>query len=81
MGIALDSREEVAAFVRDRAVNYPVMAGEEEVARYMREMGNELGALPFTLVFDRNGVLRHSQQGEWQAADAEAALVPLLGQK
>ena len=78
VGIALDGREEVAAFVRDHAVNYPVMAGEEDVARYMQRLGNNLGALPFTVVFDADGKLHHVQQGEWTAAEAEAVLKPLL---
>lgn len=78
VGIALDGREEVAAFVRDHAVNYPVLAGEEDVARYMQQMGNGIGALPFTLVFDAQGKVRHVQQGEWTGPEAEAVLKPLL---
>ena len=78
VGVALDGRDEVAAFVRDHAVNYPVMAGEEEVARYMQQMGNGIGALPFTLVFDTQGKVRHVQQGEWTGPEAEAVLKPLL---
>ncbi len=80
VGVALDSREEVKAFVQKREINYPVLAGEEEVARYMQEQGNNIGALPFTLVFDRTGALRHTQQGEWAAADAERVLRDYLAQ-
>ena len=78
VGVALDGREEVAAFVRDHAVNYPVLAGEEDVARYMQQMGNTIGALPFTLVFDTQGKVRHVHQGEWTGPEAEAVLKPLL---
>lgn len=81
VGVALDSRDEVAAFVRDHAVNYPIMAGEEDVARYMQQMGNSIGALPFTLVFDRDGKVRHAQQGEWTGPEAESVLKPLLARQ
>ena len=81
VGVALDARDQVAAFVRDHAVNYPVLAGEEDVARYMQQMGNAIGALPFTLVFDAEGKVRHVQQGEWSGPDAEAVVKPLLARK
>ena len=81
VGVALDARDQVATFVRDHAVNYPVLAGEEDVARYMQQMGNGIGALPFTLVFDAEGKVRHVQQGEWSGADAEAVIRPLLASK
>ena len=67
VGVALDGRAEVAVFVRQHELNYPTLAGEEDVARYMQEQGNKIGALPFTLVFDRAGTLRHTHQGEWSA--------------
>lgn len=78
VGVALDAREEVASFVAKREINYPILFGEEDVARYMQEQGNKIGALPFTLVFDRSGALRHAQQGEWAAADAARKLTELL---
>jgi len=80
VGVALDAQEEVASFVAKREINYPILFGEEDVARYMQEQGNKIGALPFTLVFDRSGTLRHAQQGEWAAADAARKLTELLAE-
>ena len=80
VGVALDAREEVASFVAKREINYPILFGEEDVARYMQEQGNKIGALPFTLVFDRSGALRHTQQGEWAAADAARVLTGILAE-
>ncbi|MSQ69158.1 MAG: TlpA family protein disulfide reductase [Gammaproteobacteria bacterium] len=78
LGVALDGRSEVAAFVRQHELNYPTLAGEEDVARYMQAQGNKIGALPFTLVFDRAGALRHTHQGEWPSAALEKVLTAAL---
>jgi peroxiredoxin len=70
VGVALDSREEVAKFVAGHGIDFPVVAGEEDVARYMRRLGNTIGALPYTVVIGPDGRLLHSHQGEWPEADA-----------
>ena len=78
IGIALDTREEVAKFVTEHGIDFPILAGEEEVARYMQRLGNQIGALPYTVVLDRGGDIRHTHQGEWSEADAEQVIRGLL---
>jgi len=78
VGIALDGREEVAKFVAEHGIDFPVLVGEEDVARYMQRLGNTIGALPYTVVVTPDAAIRHTHQGEWSEADAarviEAAL-------
>jgi peroxiredoxin len=74
VGIALDTREEVARFVSEHGIDFPIVAGEENVAIYMQRLGNGIGALPFTVVVDRDGAVRHTHQGEWPEADAAAVI-------
>ncbi len=78
VGIALDGREEVAKFVAEHGIDFPVLVGEEDVARYMQRLGNTIGALPYTVVVTPDAAIRHTHQGEWPEADAarviEAAL-------
>ncbi|MGE3771861.1 MAG: TlpA disulfide reductase family protein [Gammaproteobacteria bacterium] len=78
IGIALDTREEVARFVQEHGIDFPILAGEEDVAVYMQRLGNTIGALPFTVVVDRDGAVRHTHQGEWSEADAERIITGLL---
>lgn len=78
VGIALDDPAAVAAFVTDKGVNYPVLVGEDVVTDLMRVLGNRIGGLPYTVVFDRAGQVVHVQQGEWKTAAARAVLEPLL---
>ncbi len=78
VGIALDDPVAAGKFATERAINYPILAGDEEVARLMEGLGNTIGALPYTVVFDRQGQIVHTHQGEWTPADAHRLLEPLL---
>lgn len=78
VGIALDQAEPVQAFVADKGVNYPVLIGDQDVARFMVSLGNEIGALPYTAVLDRAGTVVYTHQGEWAPDAARATLEELL---
>ena len=55
VGIAVDERDKVAAFVRDNAINYPIMIGQLDAIELAESAGNDSGGLPYTLIFDRSG--------------------------
>jgi len=78
VGIALDDLEPVKTFVASHGVNYPILVGENEVMQMMREMGNAIGGLPYTVVLDRAGNQIHAHLGEWSLAEARRTLEPLL---
>lgn len=74
IGIAIDHPASVAQFLRRTPVNYPVLVGEGAAHALARQLGNPSGALPYTIVLDRNGgiVLRHL--GRLPRATLETAL-------
>ncbi|MGE0485036.1 MAG: TlpA family protein disulfide reductase [Gammaproteobacteria bacterium] len=78
VGIALDQAEPVAAFVAGKGVNYPVLVGDQNVVRFMQALGNQIGGLPYTVVFDRAGEVVLTRQGEWSAKAAADSLEALL---
>jgi hypothetical protein len=45
----------VAPFVTQHGMNYPVLMAQTEGLTLARNAGNRLGALPFTVVIDRQG--------------------------
>jgi thiol-disulfide isomerase/thioredoxin len=71
VGIALDRVEAVQAFAKEYGINYPLLIGEENVAKYMRALGNTIGALPFSVLIGRDGKVLQTHQGEWKQADVE----------
>ena len=63
VGIAVDSVVKVREFAAKYQMNYPVLIGGIEAIELARTAGNEFGALPFTVVMDRNGGLIATELG------------------
>lgn len=78
IGIAIDQREKVDAFVREFGINYPVLLGSIDAVELSRRAGNRLGALPYTVMIDRSGRLIGAHLGIVKEAKLEALLQPLL---
>ena len=80
VGIALDQVEAVRPFIADHRLNYPVLVGDQDVARLMMGLGNDIGGLPYTVVIGRDGTVLTRHQGEWAAEAAAAVFEDVLGQ-
>jgi thiol-disulfide isomerase/thioredoxin len=78
VGIAVDEADKVAAFVREVGLNYPTLVGELDAVEIARAMGNELGALPYTVVFDRDGNVVKVELGGTNEAKLRPVLTSLL---
>jgi thiol-disulfide isomerase/thioredoxin len=74
VGIAIDEKDKVQAYVREVGINYPVLVGELDAVEMSRSLGNEEGALPYTVVIDRAGKVVYTALG----ATTEARLGPIL---
>ena len=80
VGIALDQVEAVKPFVADHGLNYPILFGDQDVARMMTSLGNQIGGLPYTVVVGRDGKVLTVHQGEWPADEAAKSLEAALSQ-
>jgi peroxiredoxin len=78
IGIALERPEDISGFVREQGMNYPVLTGETEVIEIATEYGNTIGALPYTVIIDRAGIINFIKHGELAFKTAEDALIKLL---
>ena len=70
VGIAVDVREDVQAFLRTTPIEYPILVGEEGGVQVAASLGIEDLALPFTVFADHEGrilVLRLGELHEEQA--------------
>ena len=77
VGIAVDDAESVRRFEDERGLNYVSLIALTEGPELMRRYGSG-GQLPFTLVFDRTGVLRYQKTGELQVDELSGWLKHLL---
>lgn len=55
LGLGVDTANRIEAFGRKLTVSYPLFALDAAGLDVLRDFGNESGALPYTLVFDRSG--------------------------
>ena len=78
LGIAIDDAQSVRDFVDPMGVDYPVLLGEEAGIDIATAYGNRLGALPFTVIIDREGHIIHTRPRELRFEEAEALIKPLL---
>lgn len=78
IGIALQKPGDVVAFTRKHGMNYPVLAGEMPVVKVAEAYGNQVGALPYTVVIDRRGRIAFLKQGPVTAPEMRKVIQPLL---
>lgn len=78
VGIAPDSRDNVAAFLRENAINYPILLGEDSAMELAAAIGNRQGGLPFSVIIDRNSRIIDAQVGELKKDRLEKLITPLL---
>jgi thiol-disulfide isomerase/thioredoxin len=79
VGIAVDQAANVRGFAKEIGLNYPTLIGGLGAIELSRALGNELSALPFTIVLDRAGNISHTQLGPLKRAQLDEILHPLLG--
>ena len=80
VGVALDSKQAAVDYVDPMGINYPILVGDAEGIAISQEYGNKLGVLPYTVIVDRQGIIRHSQAREVHLDEAEKLITPLLSQ-
>ncbi|NNE37389.1 MAG: TlpA family protein disulfide reductase [Gammaproteobacteria bacterium] len=78
IGIALQKPEELIGFVAEQNMTYPVMAGEAEVIVIAESFGNHIGALPYTAIIDRTGIVAFTKAGPISKIEVEGLIADLL---
>jgi thiol-disulfide isomerase/thioredoxin len=78
VGIAIDDRDKVGPYAAQMSINYPILVGELDAMDLARAAGNELGGLPFTVVFGRDGKAAHTELGTLDEAKLVRLIEPLL---
>jgi thiol-disulfide isomerase/thioredoxin len=74
VGVAIDNSPNVTQFLLRQPVDYPILIGEGAALALARELGNPSGALPYTIVLDRDGRIALSHLGRLPRATLDAAL-------
>ena len=78
VGIAIDQQSKAAAFAKEYGINYPILIGGLADVEATKGVGNLVSALPFTLVFDREGRLVKRHLGGMKETELEAIIAGIL---
>jgi thiol-disulfide isomerase/thioredoxin len=77
VGIAIDNGAKVRQFSASFHITYPVLLAEVNGLDLMRQLGNNGGGLPYTVIADRKGTLVHRKLGALKPGELDAWLEPL----
>lgn len=78
VGVAIDDKNNVQDFMDTYGVNYPMLIGEDNAIQVAKDYGNRFGALPYTVIIDRQGTIQFIQRGELTREIAEENIRHLL---
>ncbi|TAK62459.1 TlpA disulfide reductase family protein [Methylobacter sp.] len=78
IGIALEDKEPVAKYSAESKINYPILLGGDNGIALSQQLGNSAGAVPFTLIVNRQGQIVHRHPGELSKEQLMEILTPLL---
>ena len=78
VGIAVDNADKVQQFSHELGLNYPALIGGYPAMDLSKALGNELLALPFTLVLDRQGKVAYTHLGPVKPEQFRGVISKLL---
>lgn len=77
-GIALDDVAKVSDYASEININYDFLIGNADTLLISKDLGNQAGVLPFTVILDRAGKVVYTHAGALTEAALDAVLAPLL---
>ncbi len=78
IGIALDEKDKVQDFVDTMGIEYPILVGGKQAERVSVAYGNRFGALPYTVIIDKNKNIISQHRGELTQTQVEQQIKHLL---
>ena len=77
IGIAVDNEEAVREYMSEVKINYPIMIAEFEALELASRYGNRIGALPYSVIINRESEISDKITGELSKIKAEKLLKKL----
>jgi thiol-disulfide isomerase/thioredoxin len=79
VGICADQVVKMLEFAGTYKIGYPMLVADAGVFPLLRKIGNELGALPYSIFLDRNGAVAYTKTGAVTEAELERVLASMMG--
>jgi thiol-disulfide isomerase/thioredoxin len=81
LGIAIDETEPVKQFLTPLGVNYPMLIAEQSGIDLAYNLGNFVGAIPYTIIVNRDNTVVFKHSGEISKEKLQAAIDEALEPK
>nr|WP_305909345.1 TlpA disulfide reductase family protein [Methylomarinum sp. Ch1-1]MDP4522252.1 TlpA disulfide reductase family protein [Methylomarinum sp. Ch1-1] len=78
IGVAIEEKEPVAEFLNSHTINYPILIGGDAGISLSQQLGNIIGAVPYTVIVNQQGQIIHRHPGELDRTKLLQILKPLL---
>lgn len=78
IGIATEESDTVIPFIDELGINYPILTGTTSAIQIAEQYGNRFGALPYTVIVDRNQQIIYTKSGPVHREDMEAIIHSFL---
>jgi len=78
VGIAIDEAKKVRQFSQEMAIDYPLIQGDEQGIKIMQHFQNRIGALPYSVLFNRQGRAVHFKPGRFSESELESLFTKYL---
>jgi len=77
IGIGIDSAVNIAEFAAKYKITYPLYVGGLDASELSRQLGNQAGGLPFTLLIGRDGTVKKTYLGRLKMEELRKDLASL----
>ena len=74
IGIAIDDEDAVRDYVKEVGMNYPSLVVQDGGVMLAKRYGNGIGALPYSVIINRDGEISYTIKGELSKIRAEELL-------
>lgn len=78
VGIGMDSAAKLLSYAKETAIPYPILLADGSAIGIMRALGNSSGALPYTVVLDRSGVIAYRKLGAVRSGELEKVVAGIV---
>lgn len=78
IGIALEDKEPVEEYLDFIKINYPTLVAGDQGMALSAQLGNRAEAIPYTVVVDRQGMIRDRHLGKFSKPELEKIIEEML---
>ena len=79
IGLVVDNADKVRKFVKKKALKNPSVYGGSAAIQLGRDLGNAMGAIPYTVIVDQQGVVVETILGDTPDDKIESIISDLVG--